>query len=95
MKKVENIYQPINCNYYDYMEHYATLRKPITIRFTEDEQVIELNQTIIQNLSGGRNGEFIHVNIDGKEKRIRMDHIISVDDVEAKQFSSESCQSGI
>lgn len=84
-------YQPIDCGYFDYMEHYATLKKPITIRYFENEDIVELKHQVIINISGGRNGEYIHVRINGTEQKIRMDKIISVDGVEAANFSSQNC----
>jgi transcriptional antiterminator Rof (Rho-off) len=84
-------YQPINCVFHDYLEHFATLQRPITIRFYLNGLETVLSKAIIYDLTGGRNGEFAHIINDDSNLKIRMDHIISIENIEAKIFNSSYC----
>ncbi|MFT5820352.1 MAG: transcriptional antiterminator Rof (Rho-off) [Crocinitomix sp.] len=84
-------YQPINCEFHDYLEHFATLRCPITLRYQLNGKATTVSKAIIYDLTGGRNGEYAHIKNDTLDLKVRMDHIISIDAIEAKSFNSDYC----
>ena len=84
-------YQPINCVFHDYLEHFATLRKPITVRYLSNGLETSMSDAIIYDLTGGRNGEYAHFKNSTLDITIRMDHIISIDNIEATTFNSSYC----
>ncbi len=84
-------YQPINCAFHDYLEHFATLRQPISLKYFLNGEETKLSNVILYDLSGGRNGEFAHLKNEELNVKIRMDHIISIENIEAKSFISNYC----
>ncbi|MDG1914453.1 MAG: Rho-binding antiterminator [Crocinitomix sp.] len=84
-------YQPINCVFHDYLEHFATLRRPIKIRFNLNGLEVSISKAIIYDLTGGRKGEYVHFKNDNTDLKVRMDHIISINNIEAKTFNSSYC----
>ncbi|MFK8046779.1 MAG: hypothetical protein AB8B72_14870 [Crocinitomicaceae bacterium] len=87
-------YIPINCEFHDYLEHFATLKQAITIVYkdeiTSKKEIIE--NAFIVDLTGGRNGEFSHIRYQAGEKIIRNDYLISVGDVKMSDFNGNSCE---
>ena len=86
-------YIPINCAFHDYLEHFATLRQLVTIVYIDEKSLkkVVINQAMIVDLTGGRNGEFSHVKFPGGNKIIRNDYLISVGDVKASDFDQDKC----
>ena len=84
-------YQPIKCGFHDYLEHFATLREPVSVVYQDMGRVIELQDVVIHDLSGGRDGEFIHIMKDTKEKLIRMDYLISISGINSNHFTENFC----
>ena len=84
-------YVPINCEFHDYFEHFATLRRPVTLRYNLDGETLTITKAIIYDLSGGRNGEYAHVKNDALHLKIRMDHIVSINEIESKSFNTDYC----
>ena len=84
-------YIPISCGFHDYLEHFATLRTPTKIVYKNNAEIITLENCVIFDLSGGRKGEYAHIKNGDKEIKIRMDFIISIDDVDADKFNRGFC----
>lgn len=76
-------YQPINCNFYDILEATATLRKTAKIVFIEAEKEVVLFSKII-DLYAKDGVEYMVLE---KEKTIRLDVLVSVDDQFLEGFS--------
>ena len=69
-------YTPIDCNFYDVIEHYAIRRQVIPIRFLdEDETEKSVNSRILDTMV--RSGEEF-VKLEEVPELIRMDRIISL-----------------
>lgn len=84
-------YQPVNCAFHDYLEHFATLKQGITIVYKQGDELMTLSNKIITNLSGGRNGEYLHFFEAGVEQKIRLDDLISVGGIQLSDFSESAC----
>lgn len=71
-------YHPIDCSFYDRLEHYAVLRKKICIRFTDtDGQLLE-KIAVIADLKSMPDGEYFFMDLKDTQP-IRLDRLISVD----------------
>lgn len=81
-------YRPIDCNFYDYVEHFATLRKKITIKYSLPDSSLKSVSTIITDTQQKEDGEYILIK--GEPGEIRMDYLVSLDEIEASSFSQ--CQ---
>ena len=75
-------YKPISCAFHDYLEHYATLRQPVKIVYKNrlNHNVETVNEAVIYDLTGGREGEFTHFRSANGEVIVRNDDLISVGD---------------
>jgi Rho-binding antiterminator len=69
-------YIPINCNYYDELEAYATLRKNVLIRYRENGTDIQEKTARIVDFQFKEKVEFMLLDDD---TAIRLDWLISVD----------------
>ena len=72
-----NTYQPISCEYYDYIEHFAVKGEEIEIQFYSSENLIKVIKDRILDTRVQNGEEFIVL---AKNEEIRLDHIISLDD---------------
>ncbi|NOQ73465.1 MAG: hypothetical protein GQ574_15780 [Crocinitomix sp.] len=84
-------YVPINCEFHDYFEHFATLRLPVTLCYQLNGLDTTIANVIIYDLTGGRNGEYAHVRNDELDLQLRMDHIVSINEITSKSFNSGFC----
>lgn len=70
-------YHPIDCSFYDRLEHYATLKSYIHIRFNDTEkQIIEVHDRILDLIQRDK-VEFLI--LESYDKPIRLDDLIAVD----------------
>jgi len=72
-------YQPISCVFYDLIEHYATLRKAVTIQYLKElgkEEILTIKAKILDTKIIDK---VEHVIIEGLEDPIRMDRLISIE----------------
>ena len=69
-------YIPINCSYYDELESIATLRKSVSVVYSNGKETITLNQVLIQDLFTKDKEEFVELS---SGHVIRLDHLIEVD----------------
>ena len=70
-------YQPINCSFYDRLEHYATLRQMIPVEFkVEPDRSLRIIGRIkdLQNMGDGE-----YLILESYPDPIRLDRLISVD----------------
>ncbi len=82
-------YIPVNCAFHDYLEHFATIRETVSVKYFQENKEQRAEGVII-DLSGGRNGEFIHLSaVGGVEKIIRMDYILSINDITQTDFGTD------
>lgn len=77
-------YQPISCNYYDYLLELATFKKLVSIVYIEHKVNLEIN-SIIVDVYTKKGIEFLKTKHD---IIIRLDQIVSVDN---KLNTNESC----
>jgi len=93
MKNIDKPYKPINCAFHDYLEHFATLRQAVDILYIDENtsETIIIKQAVIVDLTGGRNGEYLHAKTASGKVIIRNDYLISVGAVKALDFDSDKC----
>lgn len=72
-----NSYSPINCSFYDLIEHYAVLRKVIDIEFLDPEGGNRLLHTRILDTRHGEDGEYVL--LEAEKILVRMDQLIALD----------------
>ncbi len=76
-------YQPISCDFHSELELRALRRKPVEIRYRNDEGTEVSVTAEIADLYTRNSEEFLLLP-DGHE--IRLDHLVSVDGLELKNF---------
>ncbi|MBT8233902.1 MAG: hypothetical protein HKO66_12935 [Saprospiraceae bacterium] len=79
-------YKPIACHLHDHIEHFATLRKPVSLSFLNKDGRPQTTITVIKDWVNEDGEEFLLT----KEYKIRFDHILSIDNVCFKD--SETCK---
>ncbi|MDW7692799.1 hypothetical protein R9C00_11300 [Flammeovirgaceae bacterium SG7u.111] len=77
-------YKPISCSFYDVIEHYATLRQKVAIRFRSEKGAEETIETLILDTKTTSEGEFMLVK--EEPKALRMDRIISIGSEKLEDF---------
>ncbi len=77
-------YHPIACSLHDELEALATLRRPCRIVFRDDHDQVGVITEVIADIFARDREEFIQLK---NGMRIRLDHIVSIDD---KRFD-ETC----
>lgn len=70
-------YIPISCDFYDYLEAFATVRKQVVIKFYEDGQLTVMS-TKIRDLYCKEKVEYL---ITDQDSTIRLDQIAEVNGV--------------
>ena len=79
-----DFYQPISCVFYDYIEHYAVLRKAVDIVYKDEEGK---KQTVNSKILDTQNtGTAEYVLLKSLNEPLRMDRIISIDGIQLKDF---------
>lgn len=71
-----NTYQPIDCNFYDILEAYATLRKVLEIVYVEESGTQKTVNTRIIDLFTKNKEEFMVLE---NGITFRLDYLVSVD----------------
>lgn len=71
-------YKAISCTYYDYVEHYATLRQVVDILYKDEADKIQSIKSIILDTKNDGNAEYMIVK--DVEQPIRLDKLISIAD---------------
>lgn len=79
-------YQPIDCNMYDYIEHFAVLRKEVLIRYLDLEASKEQQLRTKITDTQVKNGEEFMLLANGL--RIRLDHLLGIDNIDFTEGSS-------
>ena len=67
-------YKQVNCNFYDQLERYATLKTKLFITYAQNNSEIR-EEIEIKTLETQDKSEYLISNLD---KRIRLDQIISI-----------------
>ena len=80
--KAPDLYQPISCIFYDYLEADATLGKVSTIKYVDHNGVVETIMGIIKDLHAKHGEEFLQLD-DGQV--IRLDAISEFNGMTASQ----------
>ena len=71
-------YKPIDCNFYDYIEHFATTGQQIEFIYLDKQfEEVTIQTRIMDTENRGQLGEFILV--EAVPDPIRMDRIIAID----------------
>ncbi|MCK7556489.1 hypothetical protein MKQ70_16280 [Chitinophaga sedimenti] len=68
-------YIPINCDYYDILEHLATLRQPAEIQYRQPGSEAQTVTGIITDLQARQGVEYLYLD---EKLEIRLDWLISV-----------------
>ncbi|WP_298707215.1 hypothetical protein [Chitinophaga sp.] len=68
-------YQPIDCNYYDRLEAWATLREPVLLEFLGDDGQPRTETAVIRDLYVRNKAEFLLTEA-GRE--LRLDRLMAV-----------------
>ncbi|MEL7122086.1 MAG: hypothetical protein AAFO07_21745 [Bacteroidota bacterium] len=76
-------YQPISCVFYDYIEHYAVLRKAVDIVYEEEGKQKTVNSKILDTQN---TGTAEYVILKSLNEPLRMDRIISIDGIQLKDY---------
>ncbi|MGK0388608.1 MAG: Rho-binding antiterminator [Maribacter sp.] len=71
-------YKAISCTYYDYIEHYATLRQMVNIQYKDEANQLQSIQSII--LDTKNNGKAEYIIVKDMEQPIRLDNLVSIED---------------
>lgn len=79
-------YQPISCDYVDIIEHLATIRKEVEVKYLDESGDSVIQNDILVTWENDGKAEFL---ITKTGSRIRLDHIISLD---GKMRQNDSCQ---
>lgn len=74
-KKVEMNYKPIDCNYYDKIEAWATLNTPCTILYWHENEKKCFENVLINTIYTSNHEEFLVLDTD---IHIRLDFIIAI-----------------
>lgn len=77
-------YQPINCEFHDVLESYATTRKMVDILLQDPVDINRTIRTVVCDIFS-RNGEEFLVTDKGEE--IRLDKVKSLDSFDIASFS--------
>jgi len=75
----DNSYRPIECNLYDYIEHYAVKQEPVKIVYMKDGTKVICFQKILDTYTNAQKEE--HLILESKEM-IRMDQLISIESID-------------
>ena len=68
-------YQPIDCNYYDRLEAWATLREPVLLEYLDDSGRPQAETAVIRDLYVRNKAEFLLTDA-GRE--LRLDRLVAV-----------------
>lgn len=80
-------YQPIDCGLVDHIEHFATLKKEVTISYLNGVgKPATINAVIVDWVNSGGDEYMILKN----SLRIRLDNILQIDDIDFRQMGT--CQ---
>ena len=84
-------YLPIDCNFYDLIEHFATLKQVVQIEYLDENDKLQSIKTIIVDTQTTKDGEYMLLKPYMEQvTKIRMDAIISIEDKRLADFNS--CQ---
>lgn len=78
-------YKPISCEYYDYIEHYAVKGEVIRIEFMDEYSQISTIKDIILDTLIKDKEEYLILK---SGLKIRMDHIVSINDHILSEYPS-------
>lgn len=74
----EHNYQPIDCNLYDYIEHFAVLNQPVRIQYKLNNAVIISFKKILDTHTSSDKEEYLILE---SQSKIRMDQLLSIEHV--------------
>lgn len=72
-------YKRISCNLYDELEHYATFKKRLRVRYKVNEEQEQEEEMIIVNFKTTKEAEYL---INSEGMAIRLDHLLLVEEIE-------------
>ncbi|WP_341836080.1 hypothetical protein WJU16_24990 [Chitinophaga pollutisoli] len=75
MDSQNSVYQPIDCNYYDRLEAWATLREPVLLEFLGSDGQPQTETAVIRDLYVRNKAEFLLTEA-GRE--LRLDRLMAV-----------------
>lgn len=76
-------YQPISCEFHDVLEANATLRKPVEIRYRDDEGGVQERLAIVKDVFARDGSEFVVLSTG---ETVRLDRLIGVDKARLADF---------
>lgn len=84
MQKSED-YQPISCDYVDYIEHLATLKQEVVINYMDNLKIRTSFKDVLLTWKNEEDGEYLYTK---NRLKIRLDYIVSI---EGKNPNDISC----
>jgi Rho-binding antiterminator len=85
LKNMEK-YAPISCDFYDWIEHYATKKEWVTIKYKDAQGEEQTVQRLILTTLTQVDGEYLLLNADLPP--IRLDRLISIEDQMLANFQA-------
>jgi len=79
-------YVPISCTFHDRLEHWAVLRKNVSIVYLDGNEQREVTAVISDVFAeGGADYAVLTPSDDGRAVKVRLDHIVSVEGILLEQ----------
>jgi len=69
------IYKPISCDYVDYIEHLATLKKEVSIKYLEALETLDKKEDVLITWKNESGIEYLYTK---SGLKIRLDHIVAI-----------------
>ena len=76
-------YQPISCEFHDVLEANATLRKPVQIRYRDEEGGVHERLAVVMDVFALDGSEFVALSTG---ETVRLDRLIGVDNATLAEF---------
>jgi Rho-binding antiterminator len=76
-------YHPISCEFHDLLEVNATVRKPVQIRFRDEEGVLQIRSAVISDVYARKGIEFLTTSTG---ETMRLDRLVEVDGAKLADF---------
>lgn len=68
-------YQPISCDYVDYIEHLATFKQEVAINYMDNLKIRTSSKDVLLTWKNEGDGEYLYTK---NKLKIRLDHIVSI-----------------
>lgn len=76
-------YRPISCDFYDILEAAATARKPVHVRYLDDEGAVQHRHATILDVFSRSGTEYLRIS---SGETLRLDRLLAVDKAKLADF---------